>query len=138
MTRAKAGKGSPLKVLVTILAIIVVILFTSAGFRISEHSQGYSYEYSIRDYLFDAEYGRFGDLYDTAVRDMGKHTTYSAEVAECRALGFYYEQAVLEHAYRASGDTAKADEFAQRMKEYEAQLGSMSSRAEAVRASVSG
>lgn len=138
MMRAKSGGNSFLKILVAIVAVVTAILYASAVFQISETVQRAGYDYDARDYLYAAESGRYGDLYDTAVHDMGKQTKYSTEVEECRALAFYYEQAVLEHAYRANGDDAKADEFAQRMKEYEAQLGSMSSKADAVRASVGG
>lgn len=137
MTQAEKTARSPLKIITAIVAVIVVLLFVAAFFQIREGSQGYSVEYDARDYLYNAESGRFGQLYDTAVSDMDKHTTYSTEVAECRALAFYYEQAVLEHAYRTTGDDAKADEFAQRMKEYEAELGSMSSKAADARKAVS-
>ena len=137
MMKAKRGERSPLKVVVTILAIAVAILYVSAGFRIASESEDYSIDYDARDYIYSAESGRYGDLYDTAVRDMNKRATHSAEVAECRALAFYYEQAVLEHAYRATGDDAKADAFAQRMEEYEAQLGSLSGKVKGVRERIS-
>lgn len=138
MTRAKRGASSPLKIPVIILAVVVVLLYALAGFQIAEHASRYQVEFDARDYIHSAESGRFGDLYDTALMDMDKNTTYSTEVAECRALAFYYEQAVLEHAYRGAGDTEKADKAAKRMKEYEAQLGSMSAKAKTVQQLVSG
>ena len=67
---------------------------------------------------------------------MGEQASYSTEVEECRALAFYYEQAVLEHAYRATGETEKADAFANRMKEYESELGSLAKKADDVRSVV--
>ncbi len=137
MTKANNTTRSPLKIVVTVIAVVVVILFVSAGFRISESSKGYSYEHSVREYVYPAESGRFGNLYEIAVRDMDKNTKYAPEVEECRALAFYYEQAVLEHAYRTTGNDGKADQFAERMEEYEGQLGSMSSRAEAARKAAS-
>lgn len=137
MTNANQSKRSPLKILVTIVAVIVVVLYLTAGVRIKGYSQGYAADFDARDYIYPAENERFGDLYDVAVRDMDKQASYTAEVAEYRALAFYYEQAVLEHAYREAGDTAKADEFAKRMGEYESQLGSVASRAEAVRKAIS-
>ena len=138
MMRAKQSERSPLKIIVAIVAVIVVILFLSAGFQIKSHSEGYTIDYDTRDYIYSAERGSFGNLYDVALRDMERHATYNPEVAECRALAFYYEQAVLEHAYRATGDDKKADEFAKRMGEYEAQLGSLSSKTKLVHKSVSG
>ena len=138
MTQTRRSARSPLKVVTAIVAVIVVILFVAAGFQIRDVSQGYSSDFDSRDYLYDAEHGRYGQLYETAVRDMDKKADYSAEVAECRALAFYYEQAVLEHAYRTTGDGAKADAFAQRMKEYESELGSMSSKAADARKAVLG
>lgn len=137
MTKEKRAGRTPLKAITAIVAVIVVILFVTAGMRISDYAKGSTYEYDARDYLYPAEGGRFGDLYDTTIRDMGKHVTYSPEIAECRALAFYYEQAVLEHAYRATGDDAKAGEFAERMAEYESQLGSLASKAAVVREQVS-
>ena len=134
--QAKRRDRSPLKIPVIVVAVVVVFLFILAGFRINETSTGYSYDYGIRDYLYATENGRFGELYDSAIHDMDKQATHSAEVDECRALAFYYEQALLEHAYRASGDTVKADAFAKRMQEYEAQLGSLASKAKAVREAV--
>ena len=138
MTRADRKKSSPLKIPVIIVAIIVVIIFVAAGNKIHESAQGYPSEYDARDYIYSAEQGRFGNLYETAVHDMAKTAEYSPEVVEYRALAFYYEQAVLEHAYRFTGDDAKADEFAIRMAEYEAQLGSMASKTEAVHKAVAG
>lgn len=138
MMRAKQGKLLPLKVLVTVLAVIVAVIFVSAAYQIGEHARGYASDYDARAYIYAAEGERFGDLYETAVRDMGKDAKHDAQVAECRALAFYCEQAVLEHAYRATGDAEKADAFAKRMGEYEAQLGSMAPKAKAVRELVAG
>lgn len=138
MMKANSKASSPLKIVVTVIAVIVVILFVSAGAQINNASKGYSYEHNVRDYVYPAESGRFGNLYEIAVRDMDKHTEYTPEVEECRALAFYYEQAVLEHAYRTTGDVEKADQFAERMKEYEGQLGSMSAKAEAARKAAAG
>ncbi len=133
MTGAKQGARSPLKIVAIVVAVLAALLLTMAGFRISDYAKGHAYDYDARDYIYAAESGRFGDLYDTAIRDMGKQARYSTEVAECRALAFYYEQAVLERAYRESGDTTKANECALRMKEYEQQLGSLSAKAQVVR-----
>lgn len=138
MMKAKQGKRSILKVISAILAVIVVILFASAVMQINRSAHRYTVDYGIRDYIYSAEMGRFDNLYDTAISDMYKDADYTAEEEECRALAFYYEQAVLEHAYRVTGDDAKADEFAQRMKEYEAQLGSLSSKTEVVQKAISG
>lgn len=136
MTQAKQSRRSPLKILVTAVAVVVVVLYVSAGIQVKSYSEGYVSDYDVRSYIYPVESGRFGDLYDVTIRDMNKKTEYSAEVAECRALAFYYEQAVLENAYRQSGDNEKADEFAKRMEEYAGQLGSISARAEAVREAV--
>ena len=136
MKRENSSTRSPLKIVVTIVAIIVVLVYASAVVQINNYASGYSYGYDTRDYIYSAENSRFGNLYDAAVHDMDKNANYSTEVAECRALAFYYEQAVLEHAYRTCGDTAKADAFAKRMEEYEAQLGSMAKKTKAVHAAV--
>ena len=141
MRGAKRGGSrgrSPLGLLIAIAAIAVVVLFASAAFEILDTARGYSFEYDVRDYLYNAESGHYGELYETAVRDMEADASYSDEVAEYRALAFYYEQAVLEHAYREVGDEAKADAFEGRMREYEGQLGSMAPKAADVRAAVSG
>ncbi len=128
MTRADISKKSPVKVLVIIVAIAVILVYISVAMLISDAAKGRSFDYDARDYLYSAENARYDNLYDTAIYDMERHAAYNDDVQECRALAFYYEQAVLERAYRESGDTAKADEFAERMKEYEAQLGTLSSR----------
>ena len=133
MTRSASAKRTPLKVVVTVLAIVVVLVFIAAFSSIANYSKGFSAEYDVRDYVYSAEYGRYGELYETTVRDMAKDTEHKPEVEEYRALAFYYEQAVLEHAYRTVGDAEKADGFAARMKEYETQLGSVSKRADDVR-----
>ena len=138
MMRTRQGKLLPLKVLVTVLAVIVAAVFVSAAYQIGEHAQGYARGYDARSYIYVAEGERFGDLYETAVRDMGKDARRDAQVAECRALALYCEQAVLEHAYREAGDAEKADAFANRMGEYEAQLGSMAPKANVVRKLVAG
>ena len=133
MTNVGKKQRSPLVIVTAIVAVIVVILFATAAHGIADTAKGYSYGYDARDYLYAAENGRFGDLYDTAVRDMDKDADYSVEVSEYRALAFYYEQAVLEHAYRTAGDDETADKLAKRMEEYESQLGSMSAKAAVVR-----
>jgi len=138
MRQSAQKMRSPLKIVAIILAVAVVVIYAGAAYSIHDTSQGYVYDYDARDYLYPAESGRYGDLYDTAIRDMGKQVEYSPEVEECRALAFYYEQAVLEHAYRATGDIEKADAFAARMSEYGAQLGSLSKKAEDVRETVGG
>jgi len=137
MTKVKRGKRTPLKVIAAVLAVVVTVLFVSAGMQIAEHAHGYVSDYDARDYIYSAESGRFGSLYATAIRDMNKDAKRSAEVDEYRALAFYYEQAVLEQAYRAAGDSAKADEFADKMVEYETQLGTVKGKAESVRQQVS-
>ena len=137
MKRTQESARTPLKAVVIIVAILVVVNFVIAGYRISDSSHGIAYDYDARDYLYSAENNRFGDLYSTAVRDMNKNAVHETSVVEYQTLAFYYEQAVLEHAYRLEGDDAKADEFAHRMAEYESQLGSLSYKAAAVRAAVS-
>lgn len=129
MKQATGTKKSPLRIVVIILAVIVAIVYAAALHGINESSRGYDLDYTARDYIYPAENGRYAQLYDTTVRDMEKKAEYSAEVEECRALAFYYEQAVLEHAYRTIGNDAKADEFAKHMGEYEQQLGSLAKKA---------
>ena len=136
MKQAAGNTKSPLRIPVIILAIIVVLVFAMAAYTINDSSRGYSYDFDARDYLYPAEGGHYGQLYDTTVRDMEKTAEYSSEIEECRALAFYYEQAVLEHAYRVAGDSAKADSFANRMGEYEAQLGSLTKKTDDVRKAV--
>lgn len=128
---------SPLKIIVTILAVIVVLVFVAAFNLVQNATQGHSVDYDARDYVYSAEYGRYGSLYDTAISDMVKGKEYKAEVEEYRALAFYYEQAVLEHAYKSVGNIEKAEAAAARMEDYESQLGSLSNRAEDVRDAVS-
>lgn len=138
MKRQGKSTRSPLKIVVTILAVIVVLVYVAACNSVQNAAQGRSLEYDARDYVYSAEYGRYGSLYDTAIHDMAKNKEYKAEVEEYRALAFYYEQAVLEHAYKSVGNVDKAEASAERMKEYEAQLGSVSNRAEDVRNVVGG
>ena len=137
MSRSRTSSKSPLKVIVTVLAVIVMLTLIAGAYRIHDYSQDYIYEYDARDYIYDTERGTYGSLYNTAVKDMNKRDNYSADVAEYRALAFYYEQAVLEHAYRMSGNDEKADAFAERMSEYESQLGSLEFKAKDVREAVS-
>ena len=83
MTQVGKSSRSPLKVITAIVAVIVVIIFVAATYQIREVSQGHTVSYDSRDYLYEAEAGRFGDLYETAVQDMDKHTTYST--VPCRS-----------------------------------------------------
>ena len=138
MKQASQAKRSPLKIAAIVLAVVVVIVYVTAALAIGDIARGRDLGYNARSYLSPAERGRYDTLYETALLDMGKSAEYSAEVEECRALAFYYEQAVLEHAYRVAGNDAKADEFATRMSEYETELGSMAGKAADVRAFVEG
>ncbi|MBQ9041998.1 MAG: hypothetical protein IJ111_04205 [Eggerthellaceae bacterium] len=136
MKQSSKGKRTPLKAFAIILAVLVVVLYVTAGMRINDVSQGPRYDYDARDYQFSVSRNRFGMLYDTAIQDMNRQAEYTEQVEEYRALAFYYEQAVLEHAYRVAGDAEKADAFAERMGEYESQLGSMSDKTSAVREAI--
>lgn len=127
---------SLLSLLTRILVVITVIVFLMAGFRIKDSSRNYSYTYDEDDYVWPLRNNNFGDLYNMAVSDMHRGKKYSKDVEECRALAFYYEQAVLEKAYRDNGYEDKADAFAQRKAEYAAELGSLASKTKDVDAQI--
>ena len=131
--KSKPGRRSRLRLVAIIAAVITLALLVSAGFRIKDYASGSMLTYDIRAYLYDADRGRFGDLYDTALQDMERNAVYSQEVAEYRALAFYYEQAVLEQACRSCGEDERAEEFARRRAEYEEQLCSLAARADQAR-----
>lgn len=132
MKMKKSKNRSPLGLLTKILVIITIIAAIMAAFRIRENSRSYTYTYSESDYVWDLQNNRFGDMYDTAVRDMHREKNYSKDVEECRALAFYFEQALLEKAYRDNGFEEKADAFAEKKAEYADQLGSLASKAKDV------
>jgi len=134
MKMKKTRNRSPLGLLTKILVVITVIAILTAVFRIRDYTRDYSYTYSESNYVWDLQGDRFGDIYSTAVRDMSKGKSYSKDVEECRALAFYYEQAVLEKAYRDNGFEEKADAFAEKKAEYADQLGSLASKAKSVEA----
>ncbi len=136
MRRAQNGsrtKKPLIRIAALIVALITVVLFAAAANKIRQAATPYSIDYRTTDYAYAASSGRFGDLYDTALRDMADGKKYSGEVKELRALAFYYENAVLANAYRGAGNTAKAAEFEDKMKALEAELGSLASSAEKVR-----
>ena len=127
---------SLLRLLVYILLVITLLLFIVAGVRIRGYSRGYQYNYKASDFIYDAEKDRFGRLYTTAISDMERDASYDSDVQEFRALGFYYEQAVLEKAYRDAGMTEKADAFKAKKEEYGEALGSLASKVSAVEKSL--
>ena len=122
-------KKSLLRVIVEILLVITIILYLSAFFRIRENSRGYIYDYSARDYVYDTEANRFGRVLYTATEDMARGATYDNDEEEFRALGFYFEQAVLEKAYREEGKLEEAEAFKAKKEEYLDKMGSLSSKA---------
>ena len=128
----KKQKKSLLKLAVQALLIVTVIMFISAGVRIRNYSHGYAYNYSARDYVYDIENNRYGDAYYTAIDHMGRDVSYDEDESEFRALAFYFEEAVLEKAYREDGQTEKAEAFEAKKEEYRNELGSLSSKAKAV------
>ena len=81
--------------------------------------------YSVMD-------GDYGSLYDTTIRNT-IDGSYKGEIPAYRNLAFYYEQAVLTHAYEENNDMQKAGVFRARMKDYEAKLGSLAGEAAKVR-----
>lgn len=137
MRNKSRSRHSKLRLVAVLTALLTLALLVSAGLRIKDYASGSVVTYDLRDYLYEADRGRYGYLYETALRDMNKNTSYSPEVAEYRALAFCYEQAVLEQAYRQVGQEEKAQEFARRRQEYEGQLGSLSPWADKIRQAVS-
>ena len=133
---AAAPKKPLIRIAVILTAIVTLIVFMIAMYKIRDAATSYSYGYKTTDYAYSASSGRYGDLYDTALRDMAEGKKYNGEVEELRALAFYYENAVLANAYRGAGDSAKADSFEEKMKAYEAELGSLSSYAAKVQANL--
>ena len=131
-TKKVKEKKSLLKLAVQGLLIITVILFLAAGFRIRTFSRGYPIRYDARDYVYSVEYNRFDDLYETTISHMERDVIYDEQVTEFRALAFYYEQAVLEKAYEEAGESEKAAAFREKKEEYRKELGSVSSKANAV------
>lgn len=121
-------KKPRLRIVAEILVIVTVIAFISAWLRIDNFSRGYYYRYNASNYLYDVERNSFGKVYTTAVRDMRREASYDDNVKECRALGFYFEQAALENAYRKAGQEEKANAFADKKKEYEGELGTLSTK----------
>ena len=137
MRRNTVRRRPPLiRIAVIITALITLVLFGAALNRIRESSRGYSYYYKESNYAYPAASGRFGELYETALSDMMEDAKYSDEVKEYRALAFYYENAVLAHAYRECGDDTKSTHFEDKMKLYETALGSQAVKAAAVRGCV--
>lgn len=134
MRKRVKEKKSLLRIITRILVVITVIAYVMAAFRISNYSSNYYYDQKVSNYLYDIEANRFGGVYTTALDDMRRDISYDSDVMECRALGFYYEQAVLEKAYREAGNEEKARAFAEKKAEYEKELGSMASKIKDVEA----
>lgn len=131
-------RKTPLRIISIILLVITIISLLTAFARIREESSGRYYDYKVDDYVRAIGWSNYGDLYNTALEDMVKGKKYDDQTMKCRNLAFYYEQAVLERAYRETGDTEKADLCLERMKEYENNLGEFSEKVEDVQKHISG
>lgn len=132
MLKNKKKKGSPLRILVSILAVVTVILFVSAFFRIMNSASGYRTIYSTDDYIRAAEYNRFDDLYNSAIYDMKRDQKYSPETEELRSLAFYFETALVRKAYNDAGEVEKAKSLDAKLNEYAEGAGTFSSMIEKI------
>ena len=132
---ANKPKRSPLRFFTILVTIITVFMLLRAFGEITRASRGYYYDYRESDYAYSVMDGDYGALYDTTIRN-ARESTYKGDIPAYRNLAFYYEQAVLAHAYEENGDAKKAEAFRARMKEYEAQLGSLSGEAAKVRTKI--
>ena len=80
---------------------------------ISDESELFSrLRYHDYDYLLDA-------VYKNEVRNTPKE----GDMEALYAVAYYYENAMMYHAYQTAGDTAKAKARYEKMLEYEAQMG---------------
>lgn len=112
-----------LNVVIVILSIVLFIQTASLIWyvvgdkqvynNISDESELFSrLRYQDYDYLLD-------DVYKNEVRNVPKEGDMDA----LYAVAYYYENAMMYHAYQTTGDTAKAKERYDKMLEYEKQMG---------------
>ena len=112
-----------LNVVIVILCIVMFIQTASLIWYVVEDKHVYNdisddsellsrLRYQDYDYLLD-------DVYKNEVRNVPKE----GDMEALYAVAYYYENAMMYHAYQTSGDTVKAKERYEKMLEYEAQMG---------------
>ncbi len=117
------GKG-----LFRLLSIVLILFFlVTAGLgigRIRERitEDRYSY-YEEADYLRNLRNEKYQDLLDMTLDDSGAHRVYEGDIPQCRAIGMYYDAALLCHAYEKAGSAEKAAFQKKRMERFAAQAG---------------
>ena len=112
-----------LNVVIVILCIVMFIQTASLIWYVVEDKHVYGdisdesellgrLRYQDYDYLLD-------DVYKNEVRNVPKE----GDMEALYAVAYYYENAMMYHAYQTVGNTPKAKERYEKMLEYEAQMG---------------
>ncbi|MCM1387229.1 MAG: hypothetical protein NC231_07885 [Bacillus sp. (in: Bacteria)] len=117
------------KVMNIMIAALSVVLFLQiflfAGY-VLERELVYGYDSDEEDLVNDMKYQDYDNLLNAVHQNEAMGVQKEGEMEALYAVAYYYENAMMYHAYRTAGDREKAQQRYDKMLEYEMQMGEYS------------
>ncbi|MBO5209560.1 MAG: hypothetical protein J6B68_09490 [Lachnospiraceae bacterium] len=119
----KEGFNKNLILNIIIIVLSVVLFFLTIAFLIGIMDYQRGYKVTESDMINYVRYQEYDSLVDTVYNNEANGVKHTGDMEELYAVAYYYENAVLYHAYQVSGDSKGAQEKYHKMEEYESQMG---------------
>ncbi|MCM1251615.1 MAG: hypothetical protein NC321_02245 [Clostridium sp.] len=117
------------KVMNIIIAALSVVLFVQiflfTGY-VLERELVYGYDSDEEDLVNDMKYQDYDNLLNAVHQNEAMGVQKTGEMEALYAVAYYYENAMMYHAYRTAGNREMAQQRYDRMLEYEMQMGEYS------------
>lgn len=113
---------------VSIVLILIFLASAAVGIgqireRLTDDSFSY---YDEASYLRALRNEKYQELLDMTLDDSGAGRVYEGDIPQCRAVGMYYDAALLCHAYSMAGAAERAGFQKKRMERFAAEAGDYS------------
>lgn len=112
-----------LNIVIVILCIVFFIQTASLIWHVVEDKHVYNDISDESELLSRLRYQDYDYLLDAVYKNEVRNVPKEGDMEALYAVAYYYENAMMYHAYQTTGDAVKAKERYEKMLEYEAQMG---------------
>lgn len=112
-----------LNVVIVIFCIVFFIQTASLIWYVVEDKHVYNDISDESELLSRIRYQDYDYLLDAVYKNEVRNVPKEGDMEALYAVAYYYENAMMYHAYQTAGNTAKANARYEKMLEYEAQMG---------------
>ena len=112
-----------LNVVIVIFCIVFFIQTASLIWYVVEDKHVYNDISDEAELLSRLRYQDYDYLLDAVYKNEVRNVPKEGDMEALYAVAYYYENAMMYHAYQTAGDTVRAKERYDKMSEYEAQMG---------------